>query len=129
MTKVTVTMEADNLVRVRGNHGGYMDGECLVCDASGWLPLKHKASCPVGKALKSKADDKPKQPTMRLSSGLGMLDITHGRRGLYKRFFGKPEAEPVEVIVHGKIVNIWGNDDGISQEFELNVDKVEVVGS
>ena len=66
--KITVKIDALKFVRVTEDHGGYEAGECLLCDASGWLEgrlghpygakdvgadLQHEKNCPINKVLKS----------------------------------------------------------------------------
>ena len=66
--KITVTIALKKLVLITEDHGGYEAGECLLCDASGWLvenrfghsygtkdtgaDLVHKKNCPMNKELK-----------------------------------------------------------------------------
>jgi len=65
--KITVKLNLKKLVPITGNHGGYLAGRCLLCDASGWLDdrfghsydtkdagadLVHKKDCPINKELK-----------------------------------------------------------------------------
>jgi len=73
MTKQVVKahVPVHKLVVVTENHGGYLGGRCVICDATGWLDgeigyaynakgllgneLKHTRSCPVSPhALKVK---------------------------------------------------------------------------
>lgn len=69
---------------------------------------------------------------MKLSSDFALLDVKNGRKKLAKHFkqrprFGEcPETMRVPVIIHGYIDGVWGNDDGVSQEFEVIVQKLEV---
>ncbi len=50
-----VRIPAERLLVTRGNHGGYLEGECLMCGAVGWLDrLDHKEGCTVALALKYK---------------------------------------------------------------------------
>lgn len=63
---------------------------------------------------------------MRLQSKFAILDVMRGRVGLLKRL--KPsDAKPVEVVIHGRIEDEFGSDDGVSQEFNVIVDRVEVL--
>lgn len=62
---------------------------------------------------------------MRICGDFALLDVKHGRVGLNRRFFDKPDAEPVEVTITGRVTGIWGHDDGESQEFEVQVDKID----
>ncbi len=63
---------------------------------------------------------------MRLNSKFALLDVKRGRVGLRKRLDGRDDAELVEVVIHGCITGVWGHDDGESQEFTVEVDRVEV---
>ena len=63
-----IEVDADKLVILTEDHGGYLAGECIVCKAGGWYDgslgyrfddkdvlrnhLIHKKSCPVNKAIK-----------------------------------------------------------------------------
>ena len=65
--KITVTTTLKKLVPITEDHGGYEAGECILCDASGWLvehrfghpyetkdvgaDLIHKKNCPINKIL------------------------------------------------------------------------------
>ena len=66
--KIIVKLNMRKLVRITEDHGGYEAGECLLCDASGWLvdpefghpygakdvgaDLQHKKGCPINKELR-----------------------------------------------------------------------------
>ena len=62
---------------------------------------------------------------MRLQSDFAILDVKRGRRGLLRKLEKRPR--PVPVTITGKIVRAWGGDDGVSQEFEVEVDRVRVI--
>lgn len=65
--KIIVKLSMRKLVPITEDHGGYATGECLLCDASGWLvdnrfghhystkdigaDLQHKKGCPINKEL------------------------------------------------------------------------------
>lgn len=65
MTKVTLEVDAEDVVLITENHGGYYVGYCFACKATGWLHtkygypvrakkapgLQHKASCPMNDIL------------------------------------------------------------------------------
>ena len=66
MPKVTLTIEAKELIIVTEDHGGYKAGHCFACKASGWISgfgyparakkvpgnhLKHRVSCPMNGLL------------------------------------------------------------------------------
>jgi hypothetical protein len=62
-----------------------------------------------------------------IKSGFALLDVKSGRQWLWKYFGGRRGrdfAEPIKVKIEGHIVGVWGNDDGVSREFEVKVDKV-----
>ena len=65
--KIKVEIDIRKIVRVTEDHGGYEAGECILCDASGWLEgrlglpygsentgadLVHKKNCPINNELK-----------------------------------------------------------------------------
>lgn len=68
--KIKVELTLETLVPITEDHGGYESGECLLCDASGWLvehrfghpygtkgvnaDLVHKKNCPINKELNLK---------------------------------------------------------------------------
>lgn len=60
---------------------------------------------------------------MKVKSGLVIVDVTSGRKKL-QREIKKGKKFKFEII--GTCDNPWGNDDGISQEFEVLVDKIHV---
>lgn len=60
---------------------------------------------------------------MKLQSNFALLDVKRGRVGLRKKL---EKGALVPVIIYGRVTHIWGNDDGESQEFEVEVDSVEV---
>lgn len=66
---------------------------------------------------------------MRIKSRFAILDVLVGRSTLNKRIpkGSNDMTEPVRVIIHGSITGRWGGFDGTSQEFNVEVDKVEVV--
>ena len=75
MKKITAKINLQKIVRVTEDHGGYEVGECLLCDASGWLEgnlghpygtkdagadLVHKKNCPINKEIKLISKKEPK---------------------------------------------------------------------
>lgn len=71
-----------------------------------------------------------------ISSTFAILDVQKGRHKLYRHFSSGgyripfercPENLRVPVIVTGYLSGIWGADDGKSREFEVHVDKVEII--
>jgi len=65
MPIVTLKKEAEDVIIITENHGGYLEGKCFACGASGWINgcgypsrvkapgahLQHKADCPMNAAL------------------------------------------------------------------------------
>ncbi len=62
---------------------------------------------------------------MKMKSDFAVLDVTAGRAALARHF--KKEGEPIKVVIEGEITNIWGNDDGTSQGFQLDVKRVSIL--
>jgi hypothetical protein len=62
---------------------------------------------------------------MKFYSDFALLDIKHGRKGVAKTIKG---GKKIPVVIEGEIEGIWGQDDGISQEFEIAVKCVKVKG-
>lgn len=60
---------------------------------------------------------------IKFKSTLALLDVTQGRSALARSI---EKGARIPVIIHGTIHNVWGKDDGTSQEFEVEVDKVKV---
>jgi len=73
---------------------------------------------------------------MKIGSGFAILDVKQGRKGLANLFRVRkprpngcgdmPVQKPIPVTITGFITDIWGNDDGVSREFEIQVAKVEI---
>lgn len=70
---------------------------------------------------------------MKLKSTFALLDVTAGRKKLDKMMppgsQSLPDGERIPVVIHGWISHRHGSDDGISQEFGVDVTKVEVIES
>jgi hypothetical protein len=65
---------------------------------------------------------------MKIKSDFAILDVTRGRSKLDKLCnTGHGMNPPLEVLIRGKITGRWSQSDGISQEFQVQVDSVEVV--
>lgn len=72
---------------------------------------------------------------MKLKSDFALLDVTHGRKQLDRLVErnGKKGAkahdlpERIPVVIRGWITHRHGSDDGTSQEFGVEVERVEVV--
>ncbi len=58
----------------------------------------------------------------KIRSGFAVLDVTTGRRKLNKSFESNPRQR-IPVVIHGYIDGIYGDDDGISREFNVRVTK------
>ena len=70
------------------------------------------------------------------TSKFGLLDVTKGRQGLHKYFKDerkparkgqvgdRPVNPPVKVLIEAEVVDSWGNDDGVSREFQLDIKKI-----
>ena len=67
---------------------------------------------------------------MKLKSDFALLDVTSGRKTLDKLINkggkGHDLPERIPVVIHGYITGRWGSDDGVSQEFSIEVAKVDV---
>lgn len=67
---------------------------------------------------------------MKLRSDFALLDVKHGRRQLDKMIdkhgSNHDLADPIPVVIHGYITGRHGHDDGISQEFTVRVERVDV---
>lgn len=65
---------------------------------------------------------------MKLHSDFAILDLKHGRRQLDKMIdrHGRNHdlADPIPVKIHGYITGRHGSDDGVSQEFTVQVERV-----
>lgn len=66
---------------------------------------------------------------MKIKSTFALLDVLVGRSWLNKRIpkGSHDMTEPVRVIIHGSITGRWGDFDGTSQDFTVDVERVEVV--
>ena len=60
---------------------------------------------------------------MRLQALFALLDVKHGRVGLKKRI---DKGERIPVTIRGEICGSWGDDDGTSREFDVEVASVIV---
>lgn len=67
---------------------------------------------------------------MKVTSNFAIVDIKKGRKKLYDSLPENPRlGEPVTgipVVITGYIVGTWGRDDGVSREFEIQVDSVKL---
>lgn len=60
---------------------------------------------------------------MKISSDFAILDVKNGRQDL-KDAIDNGQSFPV--TLKGRITAIWGGDDGISREFQIDVDSIEI---
>lgn len=66
-----------------------------------------------------------------MKAGFAILDVTAGRKALAKHFakvprLGKcPDNLRIPVTITGYLTGQWGNDDGTSIEFSVDVSDVE----
>ena len=59
---------------------------------------------------------------MNLQSDFGLLDVKRGKKALANLL---AKGGSVIVTIEATITKSWGNDDGTSQEFELEVCSVQ----
>ena len=68
---------------------------------------------------------------MKLKSNFAILDVERGRKALDKKMprgsHYLPAEKRIPVIIRGFISHRHGSDDGISQEFGVDVTSVEVL--
>lgn len=68
---------------------------------------------------------------MQIQSTFALLDVKRGRKALEKHFRNRPrmgqcpEDMRVPVTITGYLDGIWGDEDGVSREFTVTVQKVE----
>ncbi len=63
---------------------------------------------------------------MKLQSDFAILDVKRGRVGLLKQLEKAGGSASVPVTIVGRITFPHGSDDGVSQEFSVDVDRVTV---
>ncbi|KAB2761721.1 hypothetical protein [Ochrobactrum sp. BTU2] len=69
---------------------------------------------------------------MKLSSDFAALDVKIGRKALTKHFQKRPRLGPcpeklrIPIVIHGYLDDQLSHDDGVSTEFSVIVEKVEV---
>lgn len=67
----------------------------------------------------------------KIKSGFAVLDVTAGRKRLSKRMppgsRSLPDAEMIPVVIRGHITHQHGDDDGVSIEFGISVEEVEMM--
>ena len=62
---------------------------------------------------------------MKLQIDYCIVDVKHGRKNLKKKI---DAGEKVEIAIYGTIDDICSHDDGVSREFCVSVDRVDVCG-
>ncbi len=67
--------------------------------------------------------NKPK----RIKSTFAIVDVCFGRDKLEKYVRGHDNKNEVEVVLKGRINDLWSVGDDISSEFEMVVDSIEIV--
>jgi hypothetical protein len=65
---------------------------------------------------------------MKIQSTFCLLDVKRGRKKLAKffNFEAAPEGLRIPVTITGYVTGVWGNDDGESQEFTVEVTKAKL---
>lgn len=58
----------------------------------------------------------------KITSRFALLDVKSGRKGLLKEV----KQRKIPVTIKGFIINRWGNDDGTSIEFVIEVEEVKI---
>ena len=60
----------------------------------------------------------------KIKSTFAILDVLSAgeRRKLQRQL----QDAPIPIVIKGKLVRVWGNHDGVSQEYEVEVEAVEV---
>lgn len=58
-----------------------------------------------------------------IKSDFALLDVKAGRAGLFRLFKKDPTAK-IPVTITGYISGILGHDDGVSREFQIDVESV-----
>ena len=73
-------------------------------------------------------DEKTTRKPPVLKSSFALLDVKQGRGPLFKAlgYTGRSGAAPVPVTITGYLVGAWGQDDGTSREFEVEVTGVQL---
>ena len=62
----------------------------------------------------------------KIQSDFAILDVKHGRKKLFDHLGHDLSEEEVPVTITGKIRYAFGNDDGVSQEFTVDVESVVI---
>jgi hypothetical protein len=60
----------------------------------------------------------------KIKSEFAILDVLSKseRKKLQDRLMGQPDGIPI--IITGRLVRVWGDHDGVSQEYEVTVEEV-----
>jgi len=62
----------------------------------------------------------------KIQSTFAILDVMHGRVKLNKYFSPNTKRKPIRVLIEAEIDDVFGNDDGVSQEFTMDVKRVTI---
>ena len=60
---------------------------------------------------------------LKIESEFALLDVLS--KSERKRLQQRLTKGPVEIVLKGRLTKVWGNHDGTSQEYEVEVDAVE----
>lgn len=60
---------------------------------------------------------------LEIKSEFALLDVLSKTER--KRLQQRLAKGPVEIVLKGRLTKVWGNHDGTSQEYEVEVDAVE----
>ena len=63
---------------------------------------------------------------LEIKSEFALLDVLS--KSERKRLQQRLNKGPVEIVLKGRLTKVWGNHDGTSQEYEVEVDAVETAG-
>lgn len=72
------------------------------------------------------------KPGRKIHSTFALLDVQKGRAALSRDLASLPPGERVKVTITGYFdndVRAHGNDDGVSKEFNIEVESAEIVAS
>ena len=62
-----------------------------------------------------------------IKSDFALLDVKDGRKPLFNRLGISGERAPIPVTITGFLTYAWGQDDGTSREFAVDVVTVSIV--
>lgn len=61
-----------------------------------------------------------------IDSDFALLDVRGPDGALYNRMTEESWSHRVPVVIRGEIVRVWGDHDGTSREYQVNVQTVDV---